>query len=164
MRDFILITCCFTIIWSCKEKPTYNPFDSQFNIDKSELLKDGMDTIIDGCGYYSYGFIKRKFTPLYHYHFDYNNGKLLGKGFYYIVDSIQSFTTNIDSIKNLHYDLKHLNQKLRKFNFRIEKKNGQLTVKNNDNSTTFKATFYTNWENDSIFERGISCTTLTLYK
>lgn len=154
MRNFILITCCFTIIWSCKEKPTYNPFDNQINIDKSELLKDGMDTIIDGCGYYSLGFTKRKFSPFYQFYF--GNDKVLAKGFYYTIDTIISKTTNIDSIKNLNFDLKDLNKRLDKYKRIVTQEKDKLIIKSSDSTKIIFTNYLVEWENDSTFIRYIN--------
>lgn len=153
MKNLILILCCFTILWSCKQKPTYNPFDDHFNIDKKHLLKDGMDTIIDGCGYYSLQFKNKKFTPSYQYFF--GNDTLLTKGFFYTIDTITSKTTNIDSIKNLSFDLTVLNKELRKYKREILKKDNKLLLKPSDSTEMFYINYGVDWASDSTFVRGI---------
>tara|TARA_R110002073_G_scaffold8207_7_gene45939 strand:+ start:46508 stop:46996 length:489 start_codon:yes stop_codon:yes gene_type:complete len=150
---FLIVPLLFI---NCKEKPTYNPFDTQFNLDKSQLLKDGMDTIIDGCGYYRLSFIEKKFSPYYQYFFE-KGDNLLAKGFDYRLDTIRSFSSNLDSVQKLSYDLTQLNQELKKFKFRIVRNRDSLLVQNEDSSTSIKANLWTDWVNDSTFVRYITC-------
>ncbi len=35
MKNIILLLFSFAILFGCKQKPKYNPFDNQFNIDES---------------------------------------------------------------------------------------------------------------------------------
>lgn len=68
---------------SCKEKPTYNPFDNQFNIDESYFAKDKLDTIWDTCGYYT---LLKKEDDL-NIQYGYFGDVLQGKGFNIDIDT-----------------------------------------------------------------------------
>ena len=153
-RNILILICCLSLI-NCKEKPSYNPFDDQFDLDRNDLIKSGMDTVIAGCGYYNLTFKNKKFSPFYHYHFDDDN-EVLAKGFTYIIDSIHSKTSNLDSIKSLYYSLSDINKSLKKFNKKLKKENNKLVINNIDTTKNFILDKGVDWENDSTFVRVIS--------
>ncbi|MCL7753489.1 hypothetical protein [Polaribacter sp. Z022] len=155
MKRIILISFCLFFFFNCKEKPTYNPFDDQFELDRNELIKSGMDTVIVGCGYYNLTFKSKKFSPFYQYHFDDDN-EVLAKGFIYIIDSIHSKTSNLDSIKSLNYSLLDINNNLKKFNKILKKENNKLIISRIDTAKNFILDKGVDWENNSTFVRVIS--------
>ncbi|WP_299104603.1 hypothetical protein [uncultured Tenacibaculum sp.] len=144
----------FFIIISCKERPTYNPFDSQYSLNKYILLEDGMDTVIDGCGYYSLQFTNKKFTPNYHFNFD-EGDKVLAKGFEYNIDTIFSKTENIDSIRNLDFSLEKLNIILKQYQKWVTKTDEGLKIFPEDSSRIEQIDKFVSWKNDSTFVRTI---------
>ena len=155
MKRIILISFCLLFFFNCKEKPTYNPFDDQFELDRNYLIKSGMDTVIVGCGYYNLTFKNKKFSPFYQYNFDDDN-EVLAKGFTFIIDSIHSKTSNLDSIRSLNYSLSDINQNLKKFNKELKKENNKLIINKIDTTKTFILEKGVDWENDSTFVRVIS--------
>jgi hypothetical protein len=154
MKKLIPILFCSALLYSCKQKPTYNPFDDQFSLDRKELLKNGMDTIIESCGYYHLAFKEKKFSPFYQFHFDDEN-EILSKGFSYIIDTIFSKTTNIDSIKKLDYSLIDINKRLQKFNKKLKKEKNKLRINQIDTIKRFGLEKSVYWESDSTFIRNI---------
>lgn len=155
MKKTTLFLLILVLILSCKEKPSYNPFDNQVTLNKEQLLKDGMDTVIVGCGYYNLSFTEKRFSPYYQYLFN-ENDQLQAKGFNFIVDTIKSFSNNLDSITSLEYDLKELNKELAKFKFKITRKKDSLLLTNRNASINLKAYFSVDWINDSTFIRHVS--------
>ena len=147
--------CCSIFLLSCLEKPSYNPFDNQTNIDRRYLLSQGMDTIIDGCGWYSLTYKKKRFSPFYQFHFDDKN-LLQAKGFNYITDTIFSNSENIDSIRALDFSINDINKRLKKFKKKLVKNGDSLFIEGfkHFNSTILDKSV--TWENDSTYIRSIN--------
>ena len=137
MKKYFFLISCFTFLLSCKQKPTYNPFDSQFNIDESYFIKDKLDTIWDGFGYY--GIVKKvnkQSNMSYVYHYD----DLIGKYYHFYIDTIKSKqkiiydSNNHDSLNSLPLNQINLNESLKKFNYKFYGQNGRIVYIINNNS------------------------------
>ncbi|WP_420553216.1 hypothetical protein [Tenacibaculum aiptasiae] len=155
MKKHILI--CFALLLSCKEKPTYNPFDNQFNIDESYFKKDKLDTIWDTCGYYSLVKKEKEYQIEYHYYLE----NFLAKGFFFNIDTIKLSTKyslkKRDSINSLLINYQKLNKSLINFNYTFHKQiNNKILIKNLSNNTIDTAEVFSNDANYINFYRAIS--------
>jgi hypothetical protein len=110
----LTIIFIFSIIISCKPKPTYNAFDDLFDISLKQVVKDGCDTISAGCGWFN---LTQKKGRLRNYYQIYGE-KVDAKGFVYYLDTI-----NIKGIKNYDniYSLKISEKNINEFNSELEK-------------------------------------------
>jgi len=124
-----IILLFFVVILSCKEKPTYNPFDDQYNVAVSELVKDNCDTLSAGCGYFNLIQRSGRFKTYYQTFMEKPN-HVVAKGFSYVIDSFEtqkdislrindSFT---DSILDLPINQQALDNELKKFDYKIYKR------------------------------------------
>mgnify|MGYP000005825692 CR=1 FL=1 len=141
MKRIILILISTITLFSCKQRPTYNPFDDQFNIDESYFSKDGLDTIRDTCGYYCLEKKDTNFSIFYAYYLD----DLIGKGFNFNIDTIKikkEYKYEIlDSINSLAFNPKKLNLALKKFNYEFYKKNKNQVLIINKNQNKINTGF-----------------------
>lgn len=117
MKKYTLILYLSFVLIGCKEKPTYNPFDNQFNIDEDYFIKDKLDTIWDTCGYYNLSKKELNFEILYGYY----GPNLLGKAFSMPIDTIKLKSKyefrKRDSINSISFDIEKLNLALNKYNY-----------------------------------------------
>jgi len=159
MNKIALILILILFI-SCKEKPTYNPFDDQFNISVSQLVRDKYDTISAGCGYFNLTKNSGKFRPYYQIYAD-DFHKILAKGFTYEIDSFvipkihdgALMQQQMDSIRNLPFDKKTMNTELGKFGYQIiQQESDTLKIINKDTKDTIitRIRLSTNLHNRSI--------------
>lgn len=141
MKSHILIVI-FTsfIIFACKEKPTYNPFDDQYNVSVNQLIKDNCDSISAGCGYFN--LIQRSGRlKTYYQTFLEEPNKVVAKGFSYTIDSFQvqinhgriyTNKTYIDSIENLSINNELLNKELQVFGYKMYRRDHDTILITND--------------------------------
>ncbi|CAM1341324.1 hypothetical protein [Tenacibaculum amylolyticum] len=132
----IIFISILTSIISCKETPNYNPFDNQFNVSVSKLIKDKCDTIDAGCGYRNLQQNSGKLRTYYQVFFgDFEN--VLAKGFSYYLDTIKIDTTSIykinrDSILYKKINPALLDKELHKFNYKyLKQENNNVFITNN---------------------------------
>ena len=143
MKKYILLINCFIFLLSCKQKPSYNPFDNQFNIDESYFIKDGLDTIWDTCGYY--GVVKINNHSKMSYVYQYDN--LIGKYYHFYIDTINVKekiiydSNNYDSLNSLPLNKISLNKSLKKFNYKFYKQKGKIVYIINNNSKKIDTTY-----------------------
>ena len=155
-RNILILICCLSLI-NCKEKPSYNPFDDQFNIDESYFLIDKLDTIRDTCGYYGLEKKDAKFSVFYAFYLD----ELIGKGFSFNIDTIKikkEYKYEIlDSINSLNFNPRKLNLALKKFNFEFYKKiNNQVLIINKSQNRIDTGYIYSKNSDYINFYRAIS--------
>ena len=122
---FFFISAVF--IYACKEKPTYNPFDDQYNIAVSALVNDQCDTISAGCGYFNL-IQKSGHLKTYYQYFMEDPNEIVAKGFHYVIDSFEVEINNgrvytnhelMDSIIHLPMNKNRLNTALNPFDYKI---------------------------------------------
>ena len=158
MKKNIFTLFCLILLLSCKQKPTYNPFDNQFNIDESYLKKDKLDTIWDTCGYYALVKKEKGYTVDYHY----RSGNFLAKAFSFNIDTIKlnskySFEIR-DSINSLPFDPQKLNIMLKKFNYKFHKQvHNKVVLINLKNNKTDTSEIYSNNTDYINFHRVVIC-------
>ena len=117
----IIIGFFFISVIGCKEKPTYNPFDDQFNVSVKQLVKDGCHQVSAQCGYFN--FIQNEGKGNVYYQIFIEEPKVVvGKGFEYIVDTIEllnkeRFFEQLDSINLKPVNLVDLDLYLSEYNF-----------------------------------------------
>jgi len=135
MKKCIIIFSLLALVLSCKQKPTYNPFDDQFNIDESYFIKDNLDTIWDTCGYY--GIVKINDQSKMSY--VYQSNKLIGKYYQFNIDTIEVKkkvlydSSEYDSLTSLPINQKKLNNSLKHFNYKFYGQKGKnIYLINND--------------------------------
>ena len=155
--NYFILFCVFLILLSCKHKPTYNPFDDQFNIDESYFVIDKLDTIWDTCGYYT---LEKKEGD-FNIYYGYLDTSLLGKGFSLDIDSIKllkEYNYEIrDSINSLNFNPKRLNEVLKKFDYQFYKQeNNLILVINKKENIIDTAVIYSNTIDDINFNRTVS--------
>jgi hypothetical protein len=76
------------MLFSCSSAPapTYNPFDSLFDIDIAELQENGCDTIPVSCGYYNLTIEKKNHSVYYQVYL--GEEEILAKGLWFFLDTI----------------------------------------------------------------------------
>lgn len=150
LNFLILIVFCF----GCKEKPTYNPFDDQFNIDESYFIKDKLDTIWDTCEYYNLSKKELNFEILYGYY----DTNLLGKAFSMPIDTIKLKGNydfrKLDSINSISFDVDKLNLALNKYNYEfLSHVKYKVLILNKTNNRIDTAAIYSNKNDKEYFVR-----------
>ncbi|AOW18944.1 hypothetical protein LPB03_16450 [Polaribacter vadi] len=157
--NYLLFSCFLLAALSCKQKPAYNPFDNQFNIDESYFITDKLDTIWDTCGYYT---LEKKEGD-FKIHYGYLDTSLLGKGFSLEIDSIKlsiNYSYEMrDSINKLSFNPKRLNEVLKRFDYEFYKQEGvQVFLINKKENIIDTAVIYSNTIDDINFNRFINFT------
>ncbi|CAL2088670.1 hypothetical protein [Tenacibaculum sp. 190524A05c] len=159
----ILFSISLLYFISCKETPNYNPFDDQFDVNVSKLIKDNCDTISAGCGYFNLQENSGRLRTYYQIYMD-DWRKVVAKGFNYSLDTMQIDTSNISKsqyksiINNLNnLDVKKLNSELRKFNFSYLKKEESIIFIHNSVDTLSLELF-------TDFNKGIVTRHLSLFR
>ena len=152
------------ILIGCKPSPSYNPFDSQFDISVNNLIKDGCDSIYAGGGYINLQVTYGNLRPYYQVHADkFNN--VVAKGFTYYVDTNSLAGMNdiyneytLDSILSSFIDFEKFNLELRKFNYVFLEHNGEEVkiFKEEMSDTLILSLWIYHNGNDSIAIREIS--------
>ncbi|NME71249.1 hypothetical protein [Flammeovirga aprica] len=122
MKNIITIFL-LSFIYSCKEKPNYNPFDNQFNVSVKQLINDNCDTVSAGCGYFNLLKSEDKLKPYYQVYCD-DFFTVIAKGFTMDIDTFKLQSSDfqnsyIDSITSLPLDKSQLNIELGKFGYKI---------------------------------------------
>ena len=162
-KKLLLFLCISLLIFSCKKSPNYNPFDNQFNINVSALIKDKCDTINAGCGYWNLQENSGRLRTYYQIYVP-NFNNVVAKGFTYYLDTIQIDTINTSLnqyksiIKNLdNLDIEKLNNELIKFNFSFLKKEERQVYIHNTKDT-FNLELFTD------FNKGLVTRSLSLFR
>ena len=121
IKIFIVIT-----VFSCKEKPNYNPFDDQFNVSVHCLAQDNCDSISAGCGYYNLIQRKGKLRTYYQIELFNDPTHVVAKGFDYNIDTFKVknafpyFRQPLaDSVINLPLKIADLNQEFGRFGYKV---------------------------------------------
>jgi hypothetical protein len=157
MKNIILLLFSFAILFGCKQKPKYNPFDNQFNIDESYFKKDKLDTIWDTCGYYALVKKEKGYSVDYHYLLD----EFLAKCFSFNIDTIRiknkSSFEKRDSINSLPFNPQKLNIALKKFNYKFHKQvHNKVLLINLKNNKIDTSEIYSNDIDNINFHRTLS--------
>ena len=122
----ILLSLSLLHFIGCKEAPTYNPFDDQFDINVSTLIRDKCDTINTGCGYWNLQENSGRLRTYYQIYAD-DWRKVVAKGFSYYADTlildknIHLTKFEYDSILYQNIKINSLKKELEKFNYSIIK-------------------------------------------
>lgn len=153
MKKSLNIICCLFLLLGCQQEPTYNPFDDQFNITRSQILEADLDTAIVGCGFYNLYPKNKRFTPFYQFYF--GEEELQAKGFIYFIDTIHSKDYILDSVKQLDFSLSEVNEHLKKFGKLITRKDNQLLINHKDSTKLILLDVYVDHINDSTYIRSI---------
>ena len=126
MNKATLIFILLIVFISCKEKPTYNPFDDQFNVSVRQLVRDKRDTISAGCGYFNLRKNSGRFRPYYQIYAD-DFHEVVAKGFDLYIDTFKTqkpydkpfVRQQMDSILDLPINRKIIDMELGKFGYRV---------------------------------------------
>jgi len=118
---FIILMLVFAC---CKEEPSYNPFDEQFNVSVSQVVKNECDTIPAGCGYINLKEKEGRGRTYYQVSYDFFD-EVVAKGFIYDVDTFevdyyQGYYLDrklVDSLKQFFIPTEHLNKNLSKYEY-----------------------------------------------
>jgi len=150
MKFIIKILCITSIViscfFSCKEKPTYNPFDNQFNVSVRSLIRDNCDTISAECGYYNLTKREGKLRPYYQI-YDEEFYEVVAKGFIYPMDTfkveefVDIYTSKslIDSVAYLPINEEELNEEFWKFGYVIyQRYQDTIQIVNAENKDTIE--------------------------
>ena len=145
MNKITLILILIVFI-SCKEKPTYNPFDDQFNVSVRQLVRDKCDTIPAGCGYFNLTKNSGRFRPYYQIYAD-DFHEVVAKGFQYTVDSFKTRKAHdkvflryqMDSVADLPLDKEKVNVEFGKFGYQlINRDSCAITIANEEIGDTIQ--------------------------
>lgn len=153
MKKFTYIICLLCILSSCRQEPSYNPFDNQFDLVTSEFSEADLDTAIVGCGFYNLYPRNKRFTPFYQFYFE--EEALQAKGFVYFIDTIYCKKYNMDSIEQVHFNLSEVNEHLKKFDKHITRKDDQLLINHVDSTKMVLLDVNVDHVNDSTYIRAI---------
>ena len=130
MRIAIYIALIFTIV-GCKPSPDYNPFNEQYDVSVSDIVKNGCDTISAGCGYYNLQVKEGRLRPFYQIFLD-DSDEVLAKGFTYyedtvLVDGIETHYDDnlIEALLSKPLDSARFNSELSKYNYHYLGKAGR---------------------------------------
>jgi hypothetical protein len=123
----LIVALITMFLFSCQEEPSYNPFDSHFNVSVERVLENGCDTISAGCGWFNLQVKTGRLRPFYQVDSGEDFYKVVAKGFEYYVDTIDLQGNTFyysndrlqDSILNLPYNKAELNKELGVFGYRI---------------------------------------------
>lgn len=161
-KNWIIIMIFFTI--SCKQSPTYNSFDDQFDISIRQVIKNDCDTIPAGCGFFNLREKKGRLRNYYQVYVDDWN-KVDAKGFSYFLDTIKvaglKNFNNLDAIKISEQEVQDLNSELIKYNYKFldhnKRGNNYLRIIEKDLKDTLNLQILWKWVNkkDSTIERTI---------
>lgn len=164
MKNSILKILLLLSMISCKEQANYNPFDEQFDVSVSKLIKDNCDTISAGCGYFN--LIKRegKLKPYYQIFIE-DFHQVVAKGFSYPIDTFRdvnfeafySDNSKIDSLLRLPLNEEAMNKEFRHYGYAINSRDkASIQIVNSQISDTInlELDFYPVFENQ-YFVRGI---------
>jgi len=138
-------------IFSCKETPTYNPFDDQYSISINHLKKNNCDTVMAGCGYFNLIEREGKLRMYYQIYGDASN-EVVAKGFEYYIDTIEfrnwstlrdttgyPYESILDSIASLSFNENKIDNDFRKFGYRVfERKRDRIHLLNSQTNDTLK--------------------------
>ena len=139
-----------SILVSCKQSPSNNPFDKNFETDIDDRLNNGWERPISTqCGYAIVRAPESKFRIFYQV-FDedlkfitetnWGNPPIVGKGFEYTIDTLNineqkldSIFDNEDSLIQIPIDTSDFNSYINPFGFHvIEYVNDSVTIANNE--------------------------------
>jgi len=100
MKIAISIFSTLLVLSSCKPEPTYNPFDSVFNIDVNELVENNCDTISAGCGYFNLSKNFGEYSVFYQINIE-APSVVLAKGLTLHVDTITTSKRKNDYVQSI---------------------------------------------------------------
>lgn len=93
----------FLILCSCQPDPSYNPFDSSFDINVQSLIRDDCDTVSAGCGYFNLNKHFGNYSVYYQTYMEEPN-TVVAKGMRIYLDTVA-----------IRYDMEHEHDSTMKF-------------------------------------------------
>lgn len=123
--------CLFLLMCSCQQKPSYHPFDDNFDVAMSALIKDGaqLTRAYEDVIRYEKGETDARFRM--YYDFDsLNNESATRKGFVYRLDTMEhAFYSRVhicsvgfdDMLYAKPYDMSSFYQELEKYDYQLLK-------------------------------------------
>lgn len=140
----------FLVFWllvqlGCKKAPTYNPFDQEFDISISHVVKNGCDTLSAGCGYYNL-IEKSTSSRMYYQIYSDDFHEVVAKGYVYHIDTFRFKSREDfynekqiikDSIIQFQFNINNLNQKIEKYDYSyLDRKKNTIRILSKENQDT----------------------------
>ncbi len=126
--SFQLLVILLTL--SCKQTPNYHPFDNQFDVSISQLIRDNCEQISVECGYYNWVQPTGRLRTYYQIYSE-TPGQVVAKGFEYRLDTfkIKNFRdrytdkNRLDSLVLLPFDVQEMNSAFGKYKYKFLDRN-----------------------------------------